>query len=242
MRKINKPVIGITTFCKKETHKSYDKVSCSYIKAISESGGLPLLIPLIDNLQDAKNYIDLIDALVLSGGKDIFPLFYGEKPIDLLTKANPRRDKWELELFNRAYELDLPILGICRGMQLINVALGGTLYQDIAYQYNNDLIHLAQDKDLDYVYHKVNIAENTILASILCSNHLSVNSYHHQAIKDLAPGLKISAVSEEGAVIEAIEDVDKEFIIGVQWHPEDLIELHPCFNELFGALVERARY
>lgn len=236
MSKIN-PIIGITTFCGKEDRGNYGKVRCSYINAISEAGGRPLLIPQLDDENKAETYIDLIDGLVLSGGADVSPLYYGEKSEDI-KNINSLRDKWEIELFNQAYKKNMPIFGICRGMQLINVALGGSLYQDINKYLGKKIPHWPKGEN--YTRHIVNLKKQSKLYDVLCSERIEVNSFHHQAIKKLAPSLRAVATAEEG-VIEAVEAVDKKFILGVQWHPEDLINKQPCFLNAFKMMVENVK-
>ena len=247
---MNKPVIGVTLF-RREKNKSkseYGTISCNYVRAVVEAGGLPLLIPIVNQPQDIKHYIDLIDGLLLSGGQDISPEFYNENPIEDLGEIDPDRDNWELKLFKEAYRQKLPVLGICRGMQLINVGLSGTLYQDIYSQLNDSLQHTSK-KDETCAYHKILIEAGSKLEEILCClDSLYVNSYHHQAIKKLADKLKVVANSDEG-VIEAIEaeDSDQRFLVGVQWHPEDLAGVddngltHNCFQQLFKALITAAK-
>ena len=240
MIKIKKPIIGITTFCKQEVNnKHYNKVRCSYMKVVSEAGGTPILIPLMNDLSTAIDYIELIDGLILSGGQDVSPHHYDNIVTDHVKDNDPRRDSWEMKLFELAFEENLPILGICRGMQLINVASGGSLYQDIIEQYDDNLVHLPDERDENYVHHTVKIEDNCSLCNFACCQQLDVNSHHHQAIKELAPGFKVIAKTE-GEIVEAIEAVDKDFVIGVQWHPEDLTHLHPCFKELFNLLIKEA--
>ncbi len=234
MKKIVKPVIGITTFCGTVDNKHYNKVSCSYIRVISKAGGVPVLIPQLENIRKVESYLQLIDGLVLSGGKDISPLYYGEEPSQQVTELNPIRDKWEIKLFEKAYNHNLPVLGICRGMQLMNVALGGSLYQDLKEQ---SISHWPDDKE--YLNHQVRIKLETKLHQTLCSDKIIVNSYHHQAIKNLADEFKVAAESQ-GEIIEAIEAVKEDFVIGVQWHPEDLVSSRPCFVQLFKSLVDTA--
>ena len=235
MRKITKPVIGITTFCGETNNKHYNKVSCSYIKVISKAGGVPVLVPQLESVEKIESYLQLIDGLVLSGGKDISPVYYREKPGQKVTKLNPIRDKWEIKLFKKVYNYNLPVLGICRGMQLMNVALGGSLYQDLKEQ---SILHCPDGEE--YLNHQIRIEPKTKLYQTLCSDEITVNSYHHQAIKDLADDFKIVAKSQ-GKIIEAIEAVNKDFVIGVQWHPEDLVSSRPCFTQLFRKLVVKAQ-
>ncbi|WP_027340819.1 gamma-glutamyl-gamma-aminobutyrate hydrolase family protein [Halonatronum saccharophilum] len=237
---MTKPIVGITTFCKEEANKKhYNKVSSSYAKVIAEAGGTPILIPLMDNLDQAKEYIELIDALLLSGGQDISPHYYNNVATPYLGEVDSLRDKWEIKLFKLAYEENIPVLGICRGMQLINVAQGGTLYQDIVEEYNKKAIHIPEGCNECYVYHSINFKEPCNLCGFSSAKKFDVNSHHHQAIKDLAPGFKVIAETK-GKIIEAIESMDKDFIFGVQWHPEDLTHLHPCFKKIFNIFIEKA--
>lgn len=241
---MNSPVVGITAFCDCEKTKKYTKIRCSYVNAVYRAGGTPIIIPPFDSNKKLHDYIDLIDALVLSGGEDVAPSSYGEDKVIELENINPDRDRWEISLFKEAYKTELPILGICRGMQLINVALGGSLYQDIDHQLDCGLNHIPLDlrkrENLEYVSHKVNIIKNTYLDQILGSAQLEVNSHHHQAIKEIARDLNVVARSECG-IIEAVENNSSSFLIGVQWHPEDLINNYSCFINLFSELVKNAK-
>lgn len=247
---MNKPVIGVTLFRreKDKSNSDYGTINCNYVKAIVDAGGLPLLIPIINQPQDIKHYMGLIDGLLLSGGQDISPELYNEEPIEELGEIGPDRDRWELKLFQEAYRKKLPILGICRGMQLINVGLGGSLYQDIYSQNNDSLLHTSKDGK-SCAYHKILIENGSQLEEILCClDSLYVNSYHHQALKSPGKNLKVVARSDEG-IIEAIEaeDSDQRFLIGVQWHPEDLAGIddnsltNNCFQQLFKALIASAK-
>ncbi len=194
------------------------------------------MLPRLSDLDKAAEYIDLVDGLVLSGGTDISPEFYGGQPEENL-EIVPERDRWEIELFKIAWKRDLPVFGICRGMQLMNVALGGSLYRDINKELEKQLAH--QPENEDYIHHRVNIVEGSRLHKILCSEEIEVNSHHHQAIKKLASLLRPAAVSE-GGVVEAVEAPAKKFILGVQWHPEDLIDDKPCFTGAFKKLIENS--
>lgn len=212
----------------------FGKIGCNYVDAIYQSGGLPVPIPIIDNQEEAGRYIEFIDGLVLSGGQDICPHCYREEPGDELVDVDINRDRWEIRLIEEALAAGLPILGICRGMQLINVAMGGTLTQDLS-----DKLHMSSDGV--FSYHLVEFVPGTKLSEILSGmSSLKVNSRHHQAINKLAAELRVTARDESG-LIEAIEAENRDFVLGVQWHPEDLLENNPCFKELFTALVEKAR-
>ncbi len=241
--KTKKPVVGITAFCDCEHNKKYTKIRCSYINAVYRAGGTPIVIPPFDSTKQLKEYIDLVDALVLSGGEDVAPASYGEDKVIELENINTDRDKWEFSLFKEAYKAKIPILGICRGMQLINVSLGGSLYQDIEQQLNCKFSHLPLDskrrENLEYVSHKIDILKDTRLNKILSADHLNVNSHHHQAIKEIAESLNIAAKSECG-IVEAVENKAETFLMGVQWHPEDLIDNYSCFINLFAELIKAA--
>lgn len=239
---MGKPLIGITFFRKKdkESDLPYGRIGCNYVKSIWQAGGLPLPIPIIEDVSEAESYLEKLDGLLLSGGQDIDPVCYGEDRTDKLGKIDINRDRWEMELFKKAYSRGLPMLGICRGMQLINVALGGTLYQDLdeEYEYECEYEHYNSD---NYVYHVIEVVKNTRLSEILCSHEsFEVNSRHHQAIRDLAPSLRVAARSCCG-LIEGVESREDRYLIGVQWHPEDLRENVPCFEMLFKSLISAAK-
>lgn len=195
-------------------------VNDDYIKAVEKAGGTPLILPVIDNIQNIKKQIELCEAIVISGGQDIHPIFYNEEPNQKLGLVYSRVDEYQLNLAKIALEYNKPILGICRGHQLLNIACGGTLYQDLSEIKGDILKHFQQGKRYDYS-HKISINKNSILGNLLGEERL-VNSFHHQCIKELGKGLKISAVATDG-VIEAIEMEEKKFVMGVQWHPEMMV-------------------
>lgn len=239
---MRKPIIGIATFCKREDklNKVYNKVSYNYITAVINAGGVPVLIPLLEDKAEVKTYIEMIDGLILTGGEDICPHRYGEYPIKQVTKFDSKRDEWEIELFREAYQRQMPILGICRGMQLMNIAQGGSLYQDIIEEYQGGVCHLSCSTDVCELYHSISIKKNSKLFSILKREEIEVNSYHHQAVKKLGRELIVTAKSEEG-IIEGVESESRGFVVGVQWHPEDLILRYPSFLELFKTLIKIAK-
>jgi putative glutamine amidotransferase len=146
----------------------------------------------------------------------------------------------EISLFKKAYEKRIPILGICRGMQVINVALGGTLYQDINMQVKNSAGHRFQNSIIVQLHHKVEIIEGSKLYNILGKKDITVNSFHHQSIKDIGKGLRATAYSNDG-IIEGIESSKLDFLIGVQWHPEELIEKYPMFKSIFKTFIDICR-
>lgn len=235
-----KPIIGITSFNDIKSEKTFCEVGYSYINSIILSGGIPVVIPIIHDEEALKIYLEMIDGLLLTGGGDIAPLLYGENPTEQVDSISWERDRQEIALCNFASEMGIPIFGICRGLQVINVAFGGTLYQDIHKQIDGTLGHSPSATSRDQLYHSVKIDKDSKLYSIFREDEIHVNSFHHQAAKDLGKGLKISAFSTDG-IIEAIESQENNFIVGVQWHPEDLVVKHPKFLSLFISFVEESK-
>jgi putative glutamine amidotransferase len=215
-------------------------VNDAYIQSVYTAGAVPLIIP-VTNDSDVIDYIlDICGGVILTGGVDISPLVYGEEPIKGLGKLSPQRDEFELLLFRRALARSYPIFGVCRGMQLINAALGGTLFQNIEDVPEFTIQHL-QKACRQAVTHHVDIEAGSYLMDALGKTCL-VNSWHHQAIKDLAPGLRVTARSRDG-LIEAIESDNPDMppIIGVQWHPEELTSTIPGMAKLFKNFIELCR-
>lgn len=188
----------------------------TYLESVKRAGGVPMVIPCVGP-ELVPVYGQKLDAIILSGGGDIDPLHWGEAALRGLGQVNPERDYFELALARWAVANDIPILAICRGMQILNVALGGSLHQDIrgGRQLHN------QNAPRDYPIHDIIINEDTLLAELLGRNAVRVNSFHHQAVKEVGNGLKIGAFARDGTV-EAIEMGTHKFVLGVQWHPESL--------------------
>ena len=237
---MRKPVIGITVFKERKTRGVYNSVSYEYADCVIAAGGIPLFIPLSEP-ENAKDYMDVVDGLIFSGGEDIAPRYFDEEPVIRLGGVDSVRDEFEFALFKAATENHKPILGICRGVQIINVALGGSLYQDIDSQIKNVKGHHPDVTAKDELYHSVNIKPETILSSLFNREKIYVNSFHHQALKELGRNLKVSAISEDG-IIEAVEynDLNEQFIFGVQWHPEGLGRRYPEFIKIFKTLIEKS--
>ncbi|MGE5381061.1 MAG: gamma-glutamyl-gamma-aminobutyrate hydrolase family protein [Methylocystaceae bacterium] len=202
----------------------------SYLEAVKRAGGVPIIIPCMGS-ELVPVYGQKINALVLSGGGDIDPIHWGEAAQRGLGAVTPERDYFELAMARWAVANDIPLLAICRGMQVLNVALGGNLYQDIR---GGRQMHY-QNAPRDYPIHDIIINEDTMLAGLLGRNVLRVNSFHHQAVKQVGNGLKIGALARDG-MVEAIEMENHKFVLGVQWHPESLIG--PPGEGLFKALVK----
>lgn len=213
-----------------------------YTNAVSGAGGIPIVIPP-GSLPD-EALLERLDALVVSGGPDIDPALYGETPHAHLGPIEREADPRELDLVQAADEQRMPILAICRGMQLINVARGGALWQDLPSEQPSDVVHRQMDPG-STMTHGVEIEGDSLLARLAYGEHegdshqLPVNSFHHQAVRELGRDLRITARAEDG-VVEAIEATDRPFLLGVQWHAESLVH-DPRHAALFSGLVAAAR-
>jgi putative glutamine amidotransferase len=239
-----KPIIGITPSLSQETfaHGTFERyvLSDNYANAVLAAGGVPVILPPQDN--HANELLGRLDGLVLSGGADIDPAVYGD------TEVHPRtygvshlRDRFELALLREALDRDLPVLCICRGIQVLNVALGGTLYQDVADQFGADLLHRQQDAGIDAAEpgHRVTATDGGLLGEVYRATTLETNSFHHQALKDVAPALCVEARSDDG-LIEAVSLQTSSFVLGVQWHPEMMFHRHDEHLRPFERLVSVA--
>lgn len=236
-----RPIIGITTSNQKQAKKTYTIVSNNFCTSVQMAGGTPILLSLCVNQEVLDSYLDIMDGLIITGGDEaVNPFLYGENPIPAVKSTCPSRDEFEMHLYKGAFNRSIPILGICRGLQIMNVAEGGSLYQDIFTQKQNVLGHLPPDMPVDELYHSVRLTENSILKKIFQRDELGVNSFHHQAVRKLAPDFNGTAVSEDD-LVEGIEHRTKKFVVGVQWHPEDLTAKHPHFLDLFKALVDASK-
>lgn len=209
----------------------------SYIHAVERAGGVPVLIPVLDNLSGLDTLLPRLDGLLLSGGIDIDPRYYHEEPHPLLGETNPHLDELELTLTKWALQHDLPMMGICRGMQLINVALGGTLYQDLNAEYSGCLRHANWDLARNKVVHQMSIKPGSIMEKVLATSELGVNSLHHQAVKKLGKGIVLSGFSEDG-LPEALEVPSQRFVLAVQCHPEELYSDDPSWARYFEAFID----
>lgn len=213
------PVIGITG----NFNEGNCAVADGYIRSVLAAGGTPLIIPPYEENNALLSTLERIDGLLLTGGGDINPLFLGEEPVKELSGINHRRDKQELVLTRLAANRQIPVLGICRGIQIMTAALGGMLYQDIHSQHPTPCIKHSQELDRSYPSHTVEVKPESLLGHIFNGKErLNVNSFHHQAVKEPAPGFKVSAQSSDG-IIEAVESTEYKSMLGVQWHPECMI-------------------
>lgn len=211
-----KPVIGVTPLY--DDKRGNLLVPSGYMDALMACGAMPVILPLTDGEQDVRELLDMCRGFLFTGGHDVAPGLYGEEPLPGCGPAHEERDKLEGELLRQAFEADRPIFGICRGIQVINVLMGGTLYQDIPSQCPDALRHHMLPLD-DVPWHQVELKPETPLYRIFQRRTLKVNSYHHQAVKELAPGLVETARSPDG-FIEGVYCLEKSFVLAVQWHPE----------------------
>ena len=229
-----RPVIGITAnFGDKGA-----ELAEGYFRSIEMAGGIPVVIPITENHIELAALLDRIDGLMLSGGADINPLYLGEDPIPQLGSINPRRDRMEILLTRLAYDRQLPILGICRGIQVLTAVLGGKLYQDIQAQSESSFpIKHSQDLARGVASHFVDAVPGSIVQTLL-GDRFAVNSFHHQAVSKCGPLLRPTAYSADG-IIEAVESTEYKSVVGVQWHPECFIlEDDRCMHPLFRWFVE----
>lgn len=239
---MKRPVIGITSsqFVEKASHGTFIRHSLmvDYSDAVQAAGGIPIILPFNAGL--AAEIFDLVDGIIVSGGSDLDPALFGDADTHPQTyDIIPERDEAELALARMAIERDKPILGICRGIQVVNVALGGTLYQDIASQFSATIAHRQQAREIPAAEpgHTVTVDPWSLLERVFGPGPVFVNSFHHQAVKDIAPELVANGWSEDGS-IEAIERPGSTFALGVQWHPELMFKRSRQQLAPFSALVQ----
>jgi putative glutamine amidotransferase len=235
---MKEPLIGITSFEDRARQPApYVSLKDSYVRAIERAGGIPVVLPVADRMQ-ARLLIPRLDGILFSGGNDVAPWFYGREPLPGLGTWDTQRDEWEIELCNRAWDAGLPMLGICRGCQLMNVARGGTLIQDIERSNAEALLHNPAIPH-DELCHHIEIEKDSLLSALFAPGALLVNSLHHQAVEEPAEDFKVTARSQDG-IIEALEAKDGRFALALQFHPEGLFLRYPAFLAPFRALVDAA--
>ncbi|MDI3317660.1 MAG: asparaginase [Bacillota bacterium] len=233
-----RPRIGIPAGRADASADAAFHVGADYVRAVEAAGGLPVLLPAGEGPVLPEEALRGVDGLLLAGGGDVAPGLYGEQPHPRLGPVEPDRDRWELALARRALAAGLPVLGICRGIQVLNVADGGTLYQDLEAQLPDALQH-AQKAPRWHRSHPVRIEPESLLARLVGAGELAVNSFHHQAVREVAPGWRVTAVAPDG-VVEAMERPDLPFALGIQFHAENLVAREPRFLRIFQGLVEAA--
>jgi putative glutamine amidotransferase len=228
---VSAPRIGVTMAFDSQRGERFTP----YLRSVEAAGGVPVSLAAAPSAE-AATLLDGIQALLLTGGSDVDPALYGQAPHPRLGPVLRDRDDFELALVREALDRDLPILGICRGHQVLNVATGGTLFQDIPSDLSGGEEH-DSEKERWHRSHDVRILPGTRLRELLGEDRIAVNSFHHQAVRDLGRGLRVSAVSGENGVVEGIEAEASRFVLGVQWHPESFWNQPDGFGALFQALV-----
>ncbi|WP_342043556.1 gamma-glutamyl-gamma-aminobutyrate hydrolase family protein [Bacillus sp. OTU2372] len=234
---MNKPIIGITgAYVNHNQFMEGVYVHHDYHKTVAANGGLPIILPYI-NAELAIETMPLCDGIILSGGEDVDPLFYGEDPHPQLGPTTRERDSVEIAIAKYALENNIPLLAICRGIQILNVALGGSLLQDIPSQVKEPIQH-SQKVTRSRETHWVNIQKDSKLFQILDSEQVRVNSLHHQSINKVAKDLRVVAESSDG-IVEAVEYIyPNTFTVGVQWHPESMANTNNQMNNLFVEFIK----
>jgi putative glutamine amidotransferase len=237
-----RPIIACATYQKAAAPPALEVVGMmpTYIEAVRQAGGIPILIPILLDEAEVRAVIDLADGVLVPGGGDVEPQRYGGTYHETMYGIDPRRDEFEINLLRYAIEQNKPTFAICRGIQVMNVALGGTLWEDVQCFMPDGMKHAYYgEQPRNYLAHTVEVEPDSCLAYYLQTTTVGVNSLHHQGIRDLAKGVKATAVAPDG-LIEAIEIPDHPFAIGVQWHPENLVEDDPAMLRLFEGLVAAA--
>lgn len=214
-----KPIIGILA---EVDNDLVTKIWNYYVSAIEKSGGLPVIIPYVRNDATLDSYVDMCDGFLFSGGVDVDPMHYGEEKKPTCEEVEPYRDELELKIFKKIIATKKPVLAICRGAQLVNVALGGTLYQDIPSEVDTSIIHRQLEGKCE-PSHNVRIIEGTPLFDLIGDMTMAANSFHHQALKALGNGLKVMATTDDG-IAEAVYLDSERYLRAYQWHPERLYD------------------
>lgn len=232
-----KPIIGVMPLW--DDKKDSIWMLPGYMDGICQAGGIPVIFPLIAEEEELNQLMNMCNGFLLTGGHDVSPEVYGEKIMDGVVEVCTKRDEMEAIVLKNALNADKPILGICRGIQFINAALGGTLYQDLPTQHPSDTEH-HQKPPYELPAHDVRIMKDSPLYECLKADRISVNSCHHQGVKEIAQGLKVMAVAEDG-LVEAVYRPEKRFVWALQWHPEFSWKVDNGSRKIFGAFVDAAR-
>ena len=212
-----KPIIALTAVVDDDKKLS---LLPTYAEAIERSGGAPLILPFTESDETFDGILALCDGVCFTGGADIDPSYFGEETKETCGTIQKYRDEYELKFFDKAYKAKKPILGICRGAQVINVALGGSLYQDINSEITTEISHRQSEPKTEHS-HYVNIVKGTPLYELVKAERIQANSFHHQSAKEIAPSLKLMATADDG-VIEALYGTEDVYVRAYQWHPERL--------------------
>lgn len=233
-----KPLIGITSSM--EVGKRDHSIGASNVDAITRAGGIPIVLPNILEEDNIREIANRIDGLFVTGGADVDPTLYGEEPHKDLGGVTPTRDFFELTITKMILEMGKPYLGVCRGSQVLNVAAGGTLYQDIYAQAESELLQHGQKAPREHGSHFVNVLEGSLLHQLTGETKFKINSYHHQACKKVAEGFQVSGRASD-EIVEAIEGKEHPFVLGVQWHPEHMLDEDNVSLKIFQGFVEACK-
>ena len=234
---MKKPVIGVVPLV--DAGQEDVRMQPGYIEGVLRAGGLPILLPLTGGAEDIDGLLELCGGVLFTGGPDISPEAYGEEALPVCGELCPVRDRLERPLMAAALARDKAVLGICRGLQVMNTVLGGTLYQDLPSQRPSPLVH-RMELPYNREAHRVELTAGTPLGDLLGGGEIGVNSCHHQGVRVLAPGLSVMASASDG-LVEAVYIPEKRFAWAVQWHPERTLETDPYSQRIFDAFVEACR-
>ena len=236
---VKRPLIGVTPCYNYKTNETF--IRYGYCEGINKSGGLAMLLPVTGDDELLHDIVERCDGILISGGPDIDAKFYGENNMPYNGEISPHRDYLEVYIAKKAIELNKPLYGICRGIQVMNVALGGTLYQDIYTQIDDcKLVKHAQDAPKWYPTHDISIEKGSRVWKSFMKDRIRVNSFHHQAVRDVAPGFRVTSRAPDG-IVESIELEGHIFAVGVQWHPELMWNEYPEFLGLFMDFIDSCK-
>ncbi|MFL5543796.1 MAG: gamma-glutamyl-gamma-aminobutyrate hydrolase family protein [Gemmatimonadaceae bacterium] len=231
--------VAVTAGIRPDGDTNRVRLTAAYVTALENAGLVPLIVPPLTSADAASAVLDSVAGLVLTGGEDVDPARYGEQRHEKVRSVNAARDATEAALIQEARARGTPVLAICRGIQMLNVALGGTLVQDIPSQCNTDIVH-DEDGPRDSRSHEVSIEPGSLIAKAVGTEHLTVNSFHHQSVKRVADGMRVTARSPDG-IIEGLESTEDDWwVMAVQWHPEEMNEsTEPWDRGLFKAFARQ---
>jgi putative glutamine amidotransferase len=230
--------VAVTASIRLDGDTSRVRLTAAYVTALENAGLVPLIVPPLSSPGAAAAIMDSVSGLVLTGGEDVDPERYGEKRHEKVRSINAARDATEAALIEAAKARRKPVLAICRGIQILNVALGGTLVQDIASQLHTDIAH-DEDSPRDARSHEISIEPGSLIAKAVGAEHVKVNSFHHQSVKRVADGMRVTARSPDG-IIEGLESTGDWWVMAVQWHPEEMTDSpEPWDRGLFKAFAQK---
>jgi putative glutamine amidotransferase len=233
--------VAVTASIRQDGDTSRVRLTAAYVTALENAGLIPLIVPPLSSDRAAAAVLDSVSGLVLTGGEDVDPARYGEQRHEKVRNVNAARDATEAALVEEAKARGIPVLAICRGIQILNVALGGTLVQDISSQCKTDIDH-DEDVPRDSRSHEIDAEPGSLIATAIGAEHITVNSFHHQSVKRVAEGMRVTARSPDG-VIEGLESTDENWwVMAVQWHPEEMTDSpDPWDRGLFKAFARQLR-